>query len=97
MFEPIGLKRAKGNQANCCCRKTLIKCPIFRNQCSASTAKMEYISRWNEEGQRLYEEFGGSQDPEIPDHLLRSLDADRLENWTSAMEGMELVRSSRKA
>ncbi|KAG5861871.1 hypothetical protein JTB14_014719 [Gonioctena quinquepunctata] len=57
----------------------------------------ECIPGWSEESQSLYEEFEDSGNPETADHLLRSLDASRMDKWTSAVERMNFARSSRKA
>ncbi|KAG5861326.1 hypothetical protein JTB14_024445 [Gonioctena quinquepunctata] len=59
--------------------------------------RKKYIPGWSEEIQSLYEEFEDSGNPETADHLLRSLDASRMDKWTSAVERMNFARSSRKA
>ncbi|KAG5870120.1 hypothetical protein JTB14_000096 [Gonioctena quinquepunctata] len=59
--------------------------------------RKKYIPGWSEESQSLYEEFEDSGNPETADHLLRSLDASRMDKWTSAVECMKFARSSRKA
>ncbi|KAG5897317.1 hypothetical protein JTB14_022056 [Gonioctena quinquepunctata] len=56
--------------------------------------RKEYIPGWSEESQSPY---GDSGDLETADHLLRFLDASRMDEWTSAVERMNFARSSRKA
>ncbi|KAG5895036.1 hypothetical protein JTB14_014774 [Gonioctena quinquepunctata] len=43
--------------------------------------RKKYIPGWSEESQSLYEEFEDSGNPETADHLLRSLDASRMDKW----------------
>lgn len=59
--------------------------------------RKEYLPGWNEESEKLYQQFEDSGDPESADDLLRSLDANRQQKWTSIMENMDFTKSSRKA
>ncbi|XP_072378913.1 uncharacterized protein [Diabrotica undecimpunctata] len=59
--------------------------------------RKEYIPGWTEESQKLYDEFLKSEDPEIGDNLLKSLDSTRLNKWKSTVEHIDFSRSSRKA
>ncbi|KAG5868820.1 hypothetical protein JTB14_035894 [Gonioctena quinquepunctata] len=54
--------------------------------------RKKYIPGWSENSQSLYEKFEDSGDPESAEHLLRSLDASRMDKWTSAVECMNFAR-----
>lgn len=54
--------------------------------------KKEYIPRWIEESQRLYEKYSDSGEPEIGDNLLTSLDSTILNEWESSVEHLDFTK-----
>ncbi|XP_060524498.1 uncharacterized protein LOC132700921 [Cylas formicarius] len=59
--------------------------------------RKEYVPGWNENSDRLYQQFLDSGDGEIADELLHSLDKARRDKWTSTVESLDFKKSSRKA
>jgi Reverse transcriptase (RNA-dependent DNA polymerase)/Endonuclease/Exonuclease/phosphatase family len=59
--------------------------------------RKEYIPGWSAESDRLYQEFLQSEDPEIAEDLLYSLDTRRQEKWINTMNSLNFTHSSRKA
>ena len=65
-------------------------------KCVPRGYRKEYIPCWNEDSDRLYEEFKETEDPDTAKELLRSLDEARRRRWIETVEGMDMKRSSRK-
>lgn len=59
--------------------------------------RKEYIPGWNEESNRLKEEYDENSSKEKATELLQSLDAARRERWINTVEGLNFNHSSRKA
>ncbi|XP_072389305.1 uncharacterized protein [Diabrotica undecimpunctata] len=59
--------------------------------------RKEYVPGWDEKCKKLYQEYNESQDREIADELLHSLDAARRQKWMETMEKLDFSKSSRKA
>lgn len=57
----------------------------------------EYIPCWNEETDRLYEEFRENHNPDVAKKLLLSSDEARKQAWISTVSKVDLKHSSRKA
>lgn len=65
-------------------------------KCIPRGYRKEYIPCWNEDSDRLYEEFKESEDPETAKELLKSLNEARRSRWIETVEKMDMKRSSRK-
>lgn len=59
--------------------------------------RKEYIPCWNEDSDRLYNEFCTNESQETADELLLSLDEARKQEWASSVGNMDFKHSSRKA
>lgn len=59
--------------------------------------RKEYIPCWNEESDRLYEEFRHTESPETAKELLKSLDEARRSKWKQTVESIDFSKSSRKS
>ncbi|XP_072375796.1 uncharacterized protein, partial [Diabrotica undecimpunctata] len=59
--------------------------------------RKEYVPGCNEKCEKLYQEYNESQDREIVDELLHSLDAARRQKWMETVEKLDFSKSSRKA
>lgn len=58
--------------------------------------RKEYIPCWNEDSDRLYNEFLETESPETAKELLKSLDEARKKKWIHTIENIDMTRSSRK-
>lgn len=65
-------------------------------KCIPRGYRKEYIPCWNEDSDRLFEEFRESEDPEIAKELLKSLDEARRMRWIETVESIDMTHSSRK-
>lgn len=65
-------------------------------KCVPRGYRKEYIPCWNEETDRLYNEFQETEDPETAKELLKSLDEARKQKWIDTVENIDMRRSSRK-
>lgn len=59
--------------------------------------RREYIPGWSEESENLYQQFIESNDHEIADQLLHSLDATRRKKWEDKVSSLDYTKSSRQA
>lgn len=59
--------------------------------------RRDYVPGWDEKCEKLYQEYNESQDREIADELLHSLDAARRQKWMETVEKLDFSKSSRKA
>lgn len=59
--------------------------------------RKEYVPGWNDRCENLYQEFTETNDREIADELLHSLDAARREKWMNTVENLDFSKSSRQA
>lgn len=66
-------------------------------KCIPRGFRKEYIPCWNEDSDRLYEEFHNNPNPEIADELVKSLDDARKSEWFNSVSQMDFKHSSRKA
>lgn len=66
-------------------------------KCIPRGFRKEYIPCWNEDSDRLYEEFRTSQNPEVADELIKSLDDARKSEWSKTVANLDFKHSSRKA
>ena len=65
-------------------------------KCIPRGYRKEYIPCWNEDSDRLYEEFQENEDPETAKELLKSLDHARKQRWIETVENINMAHSSRK-
>ena len=59
--------------------------------------RKQYIPCWTEESKQLLEEYERTQDQDVADRLLDSLQEGRRARWTETTESMDFRRSSRHA
>ncbi|VEN59836.1 unnamed protein product [Callosobruchus maculatus] len=62
-------------------------------RCIPRGFRREYVPGWNDDIERLYQEFKNSGDSEIADELLHSLDAERCKKWEQAASNMNFKKS----
>lgn len=59
--------------------------------------RKEYIPGWNAECEELYNNYIGSDDPDVANDLVQALDEARKDKWAKTTEEMNFQRSSRKS
>lgn len=65
-------------------------------KCIPRGYRKEYIPCWDEDSDRLFEEFRETEDPEIAKELLKSLDEARKKKWIATVESIDMTHSSRR-
>lgn len=65
-------------------------------KCIPRGYRKEYDPCWNEDTDRLYEEFCETEDPSIAREMLKSLDEARRARWIETVESIDMTKSSRK-
>lgn len=58
--------------------------------------RKEYIPCWNEETDRLYEEFKNDGNPATAKEMLKSFDDARRQKWCQTVESLDFCKSSRQ-
>lgn len=55
--------------------------------------RKKYIPCWNEDSDRLYAEFQGSENPEVAKELLKSLDEARKQRWVETVKNIDIGKA----
>lgn len=66
-------------------------------KCIPRGYRKEYIPGWTQQSEELYKKFCDTNENEIADELLHSIDAARRAEWTETVESLDFRTSSRKA